>query len=177
MKRWNDNQASMQIEAPIRTLASFAGGTVGTGHAQFRVPIIDPRLRTFLGLEIVPPAGSNFTTVQTQIASTCTLWLFEEQDDRGGTSGIILPLTNLQGSTKAAPITWPNPGLFGFAVELVSIAQYVGGIVAMTPGLICNILMDVIYKPEAGATFTQSEWEQLVARAIPTTVVGPDQVP
>jgi hypothetical protein len=121
-------------------LAMFSGlGSAKTASIKFTVNIPDSRSRCKLSLVFVPISG---TPPQSIVAKGLKLWLAEGEYDRQ-TTGLIIPCTNIEG-TSAAPTPIPiDAGLSGYSREFVTSADCVQGVLTIpaqlgdgVPGLI-----------------------------------------
>jgi hypothetical protein len=155
---------------PARVLVRFDGATLATAQVTFRVPVPDSRLR--VGIKVLGyPQGAvarNFLA-----GKNVKLWLYAADELDNGTT---IPVTDLSigssVSTQSAPVTIPvDPGLGGFAREMVTSADYIEGVltcIGVANGVKGQLILAARYQPEAGANFSWDEWAEIRALCDPS---------
>lgn len=149
----------------MRQTGAGTGAVVGK-TTNFRVPIPDSRLRVKVSCMFVYAANATRLAVTGQGA---TLWLRESEIDDSGTSGDLVPCTDLAGSTQAAPIAIPqSAGLAGFSREFISAADYIEGTLAVATSVASAgyWVLQCRYQPNA-VRFTPEEWDSITRGANP----------
>lgn len=108
--------------APIMLAQQLSGESGITAH--IRVPCPDSRCRIKVTIMFVPVAGAN---VPADLAGKCSIWIAasdEDQGGAGGSGGMVLPVTDVEGSS-GTPTTFPAAaGLAGYSRSFVTAADW-----------------------------------------------------
>lgn len=147
-----------------RELVRFNSGAGGAGGTvRFRVMTPDARLIakvSLVGCSIGTGPGSVVLA-----GRGMTLWLaaVEEDQARGGR---YIPVTDLAGSTQAAPINLPaNSALGGFSREFVTSADAIEGeitVPAQAPGGVQgSLFLQTRWQPAAFRLMPWAEWDEV----------------
>jgi hypothetical protein len=147
-----------QYEIPRREeLIRFNGVGGGSGGTvRFRMLVPDGRLIckvTLIGTALQTAPGSAILA-----GKGLLLWLFAaDEDQRKG--GVYTPVTDLAGSTQAAPIPLPaNAALGGFSREFITSADAIEGEITVPAALAGS---------PKGSLFLQARWQPANFRLMP----------
>lgn len=151
-----------QLEIGTTNLATLTGGIANGATVAFAIRNPDSRCRLKLSIMFVPVGGGAVGNVG---AKGLKLWLFAGDKDRSGASGAIVPITDLDGSTKAAPISIPkSAGLGGYSYEATTAADYLGGEVTIPnqlgDSLAGTLVLQVQLQPD-GLRLLEDEWQEV----------------
>ena len=136
---------------------------------EFRVPVPDSRLRVKISIIFAFKAGVQPSTPNVDLsAGNSTLWLFEADDDDAGTTGTIIPCTDIEGHQDTPTSIPQHIGLAGYSREFITAGDYIGGIfTTQFNGFLGNWMLQTRFQPDNGQKFTSEEWEEIVGLARP----------
>jgi hypothetical protein len=135
----------------------------GNGTFEIRVRNPDSRIRLKLTIYFAPSTPQDPQTVD--ITGNATLWIYAADQSRlGGHSGDI-PITDLDGSTRDAPIAIPvSAGLLGYSREFVTAGDYVKAqLAASPPGIPGDWNVQIQAQPD-GQRLPDEEWNDVRAQ-------------
>ncbi len=155
-----------QLEVPRRLeVVRFLGGAGIAGTRTVRVRMQTPDARLIQKLTLVGVASGNDSGASVLAGRGLLLWLYAvELDETRGRRWI--PVTDLAGSTNAAPIALPaNAALGGFSREFVTTADGIEGqitIPAQAPGGIQgSLFVQARFQPAAFRLMPWEEWDEV----------------
>lgn len=119
-----DFNGERQIYRPSPIVLAVGLSGESSIDAHLRVPVPDSRCRVKVTVMFVPTAG---TVVPADLANAGSIWIAasdEDQDGTGGSGGMVLPVTNVEG-TQAVPTPFPvAAGLSGYSRSFVTAADW-----------------------------------------------------
>ena len=129
---WKPRDQRRQIYCPNpRHIFHLAGEVAGTFEFKVRNP--DSRIRMKVTLYFAPSSPQNARTVDN--TGLATLWIYAADQQRMGGSTTDIPITDLDGSTRDAPISIPaSAGLLGYSREFVTAGDFIKGWLDLTSG-------------------------------------------
>lgn len=171
----------LQFEVPRRIeVVRFNGAGGAGGTVYFRMLTPDARLLQKLTLLAVSTGSASGATVLA--GRGLLLWLYTAEKDQIRGKQYI-PVTDLAGSTSAAPINLPaNAALGGFSREFVTSADAIEGRITVPtqvdPGTAGSLYLQARYQPAAFRLMPWAEWDnvrqqtkiELIGRSEPLVV-------
>ncbi len=150
------------IYRPEPIVLAIANAMTETSYStvvRMRVP--DSRTRVKLSVLFFPTSGG----LPSNLANLGTIWVAAaEEDQKGisGSSGRVIPVTDLAG-TSTAPISFPvSDGLYGYSREFVTSADWIEATIAIdgAAGVRGAWVLQARIQPDA-VTFSWDEWDQI----------------
>jgi len=175
-----------QLEAGMRTfngprqlyvpqpipICSNAGGGEGSFSTIVRVPVPSSQTRVKLSVIYFPTSGD-----PGDLSGFGNIWVAAAEEDikgMSGSSGRIVPVTDVEG-TSAAPTSFPaTNGLSGYSREFVTSADWLQAVITLNSiggGRVGNWVLQTSIQPEA-IRFDWESWEQIRRLFVPQ-LVGP----
>jgi len=160
---WISRDRRNQIFLPNPKHIVHLAAEDGQGTFEIRVRNPDSRIRLKLTIYFAPSIPQNPATVD--ITGNATLWIYAADQARlGGHSGDV-PITDLDGSTRAAPISVPaSSGLLGYSREFVTAGDYVKAWLAVQSNLVVGDWNVQIQAQPDGQRLPDDEWNDVRAQ-------------
>lgn len=155
-----------QFEVPRRIpIIQWLGGAGSDTQQDVYVRLTTPDARLIQKLTLLASAVGTAPASTVLAGRNLTLWLYTEEKDEGRGKKMV-PVTDLAGSTSAAPIALPaNANLGGFSREFVTTADAIGGrirIPAQAPGGVQGTLfLQARFQPNAFRLMPWAEWQEV----------------
>lgn len=130
---------------------------------EFRVMTPDSRLRTKVTLLFSFPQDPDLVPPIDLTGAAATLYLYELEQDYGGSSAQLIPSVALEG-TFAAPTPIPKfPFLDGYSKEFVTAGDAIGGLFSVSnPSALSGfmVMLQARWQPD-GQRLPDDEWDEI----------------
>lgn len=159
---WKPRNRLRQIYCP-NAAHVFHLGAESSGTFEIKVRNPDSRIRMKVTIYFAPTGPWNPQTID--ITGFSTLWIYAADQQRLGGSSTDIPITDLDGSTRDAPIDIPvSAGLVGYSREFVTAGDFIKAWLAVeSNGVIGDWNVQIQAQPD-GQRLPDDEWQDVMSQ-------------
>jgi hypothetical protein len=161
---WKPRSRLRQIYCPAPKHIIHLDDGFPDGTFEIRVRNPDSRIRIKVTIYFDPTSPINPQTVD--ITGSTSLWIYAADQPRLGAFTGDIPITDLDGSTRDAPIAIPaSPGLLGYSREFVTAGDFIKAWLAVSaPATVAGDWTVQIQAQPDGQRLPDDEWEEVRAQ-------------